>query len=200
MATDRRIGSEDSESRERLLDAAEALLQTEGHSAVTVRRIAAQAGLKRQLIHYYFRSMEELFLEILSRAYQRHFVRLAGALDSPNPVRSLWEVAFLAEAILFEIYTLPLANQFESIRSSIAIFLARSRELQVAALRTFLDRRAARTLDPSPEAMALFIRGIAREIAVERHLGMGIGHAEVIANIERYLAYFDHAAQIEPIR
>ena len=200
MASDRRIGSEDSESRERLLDAAEALLQAEGHSAVTVRRIAAQAGLKRQLVHYYFRSMEELFLEILSRAYERHFVRLAVALESPNPVRSLWEVAFLAEAILFEIYTLPLANQFESVRSSIATFLSRSREMQVDTLRAFLDRRPASPLDPSPEAMALFIRGIAREIAVERHLGMGIGHAEAIANIDRYLTYFDQAAQMGPVR
>ena len=200
MATDRRIGSEDSESRERLLDAAEALLQTEGHSAVTVRRIAAHAGLKRQLIHYYFRSMEELFLEVLRRAYERHFVRLAGALAAPNPVRSLWEVAFLAEAILFEIYTLPLANQFESVRSSIATFLSRSREMQVDTLRAFLDRRPASPLDPSPEAMALFIRGIAREIAVERHLGMGIGHAEAIANIDRYLTYFDQAAQMGPVR
>jgi AcrR family transcriptional regulator len=193
MATQRRIGSEDSESRERLLDAAEQLLHREGHSAVTVRRIAAEAGLKRQLVHYYFRSMEDLFLEVLERAYERHFARLAGALDSPNPVRGLWQSAFLAEAILLEIYTLPLANQFDSIRRSIADFLARSRELQVATLRRFLAARAPAPLDPGPEALAVFIRGIAREIAAERHLGFENGHAEAIAAIERVLALYDPA-------
>ena len=144
--------------------------------------------------------MEDLFLEVLRRAYERHFGRLAVALESPNPVRSLWEVAFLAEAILFEIYTLPLANQFESIRSSIATFLDKSRRLQVDALRAFLSLRSANPLDPSPEAMALFIRGIAREIAVEKHLGMSIGHAEAIANIERYLTYFGGATQMGSAR
>ena len=199
MTSTRRIGSEDSESRERLLDAAETLLQTEGCSAVTVRQIAARAGLKRQLVHYYFRSMEELFLEILSRAYERHFVRLTGVLDSPNPVRSLWEVAFLAEAILFEIYTLPLANQFGSIRSSIAAFLAKSREMQVNMLRAFMDRRPPQPMDPNPEALAMFIRGIAREIAVERHLGMSTGHAKAMADIDRYLDYLDQAEDAESI-
>ena len=72
MASERRIGSEESATRERLLDAAEELLRTQGHSAVTVRRVAEQARLKRQLVHYYFRSMEELFVEVLRRAYERH--------------------------------------------------------------------------------------------------------------------------------
>src|SRR5579883_2036807 len=112
MTSERRIGSEDSETRERLLDAAEELLGTQGHSAVTVRRVADHAGLKRQLVHYYFRSMEELFLEVLRRAYDRHFARVSDALEAPNPIRSLWNVVFLGEAILLEIYTLPLANEF----------------------------------------------------------------------------------------
>ena len=39
----------------------------EGYAAVTSRRLANKAGLKPQLVHYYFRTMEELFLEVFRR-------------------------------------------------------------------------------------------------------------------------------------
>lgn len=191
MASERRIGSEESETRERLLDAAEELLRTQGHSAVTVRRVAEQAGLKRQLVHYYFRSMEEVFLEVLRRAYARHFARLGEALQAPNTVRSLWDAAFLREAILLEIYTLPLANAFESVRSSIAEFMTRSRRLQVEALRRFLDDGDGRAAGVSPEALAIFLRGVAREIAVETNLGVTEGHAQALSDLEDYIGRFD---------
>jgi AcrR family transcriptional regulator len=189
MASERRMGSEASETRERLLDAAEELLRAEGHGAVTVRRVAEKAGLKRQLVHYYFRSMEELFGEVLRRAQDRHFARLAEALKAPNPIRALWNAVFLREAVLLEIHTLPLANEFESIRTSIAEFMTRSRRLQVETLRSFLgDGRSA---DLSPEAAAIFLRGVAREMAVEINLGVTEGHAEAMAVLESYLQRFD---------
>jgi AcrR family transcriptional regulator len=191
MASERRFGSEDSEARERFLNAAEELLRTQGHSAVTVRRVAEMAGLKRQLVHYYFRSMEDLLLEVLRRAYDRHFARLAEALNAPNPVRSLWNAVFLREAILLEIYTLPLANEFDSVRTSIAEFMTRSRRLQVEALRPLLAARGERAAGLSAEAVAVFIRGIAREIAVETNLGVTEGHAEALAALETCLQRFD---------
>jgi AcrR family transcriptional regulator len=192
MAGERRIGSEDSRSRERLLDAAEQLLQSQGHSAVSVRRIAAEAGVKRALVHYYFRSMEALFLEVLERAYERHFARVAKAAAEPNPMRGLWNTAFVGEAILFEIYTLPLANQFPSIRTSIAEFMTRSRRLQVSALTAALERRPAHAVElPPAAAIALFLRGIARELAVERHLGVEEGHAAALGSVDAYLGLLD---------
>ena len=50
-----------------LLDAAEQLMLEEGYAAVTSRRVAAQAGLKPQLVHYYFRTMDDLFLAVFRR-------------------------------------------------------------------------------------------------------------------------------------
>ena len=191
MASERRIGSEDSETRERLLDVAEELLRTEGHVAVTVRKLAAEAGLKRQLVHYYFRSMEELFLEILDRAYARHFERHEEALKAENPLRGLWEAAFYPEDIFFEVYSMVLANQFESVRASLAEFLKRSREMQVRALRRIIEEFGDSREMPEPEALAIFLRGTAREIALERKIGMEMGHPEAVAAVERYLSFFD---------
>src|SRR5205823_13649069 len=59
-----RIGCEDLKTRAKLLDADEKLLLEEGYAAVTSRRVAAKAGLKPQLVHYYFRTMDDLFIEV----------------------------------------------------------------------------------------------------------------------------------------
>ena len=67
MASARRIGAPDAKNRGVLLDAAEELLLQEGYAAVTSRRVADAAGLKPQLVHYYFRTMEDLFLEVFRR-------------------------------------------------------------------------------------------------------------------------------------
>lgn len=190
MSSERRIGSEESKTREKLLDAAEELLRTQGHSAVTVRGIAAEAGLKRQLVHYYFRSMEELYLEILQRAYSRHFERHKEALEEANPLRALWNAAFYPEGIMLEIYTLALANQFESIRASISEFLTRSRKLQIESLEKLLGRQDGKSEFPSAAA-AVFLRGIAREIAIEREMGVSVGHESALAEVEKYLNQFD---------
>ena len=63
----RRIGAPDAKNRGLLLDAAEQLMLEEGYAAVTSRRLASKAGLKPQLVHYYFRTMEDLFLEVFRR-------------------------------------------------------------------------------------------------------------------------------------
>ena len=72
----RRIGTEHSKSRAQLLDAAEQLLVEEGYAAVTSRRVAAKAGLKPQLVHYYFRTMDDLFVEVFRRGAEANLARI----------------------------------------------------------------------------------------------------------------------------
>ena len=67
MASPRRIGAPDAKNRTVLLDAAETVMIEHGYAAVSSRRIAEQAGLKPQLVHYYFRSMDELLFEVCRR-------------------------------------------------------------------------------------------------------------------------------------
>ena len=76
----RRIGAEDSKTRAQLLDAAEQLLLEEGYAAVTSRRVAAKAGLKPQLVHYYFRTMDDLFLEVFRRRAEENLARFERAV------------------------------------------------------------------------------------------------------------------------
>ena len=65
-----RAAAEDS-----LLDAAERLLVDSGHGAVTTRRLAEEAGVNHGLVHYYFGSMEHLFVRVLERFTERLIAR-----------------------------------------------------------------------------------------------------------------------------
>src|SRR5207248_5704599 len=76
----RRIGAPNSKTRAQLVDAAEQLLLEEGYAAVTSRRVGARAGLKPQLVHYYFRTMDDLFVEIFRRRADENFARFERAL------------------------------------------------------------------------------------------------------------------------
>ena len=84
--------AEHGETRSALLDAAEALLLAEGYAAVTSRRIGERAGANSALIHYYFESMDGLFVELFRRGAERGLERQATALHSPQPLWALWDV------------------------------------------------------------------------------------------------------------
>jgi len=53
---------------------------SEGYAAVTSRRVAAEAGLKPQLVHYYFRTMDDLFLALYRRRADQGLERGRQAL------------------------------------------------------------------------------------------------------------------------
>ena len=84
MAT-RRIGSETSATRAMLMDGVEAVMRELGYGALTARSVAERAGLKHQLVYYYFETMDEL----LMATYLRHTGRVVGAALSPDGKRVL---------------------------------------------------------------------------------------------------------------
>lgn len=53
--------------RQSILDAAEALFSRHGFYGVTVRQVAAEAGVDTALIHYYYGSKRELFDSVFAR-------------------------------------------------------------------------------------------------------------------------------------
>jgi AcrR family transcriptional regulator len=57
------------------LDAAERLLIEVGYSGISTRRLAEEAGANHGLVHYYFGSMENLFVRVLERFTERLIAR-----------------------------------------------------------------------------------------------------------------------------
>jgi AcrR family transcriptional regulator len=63
------------ETEDAFLDAAERLLIEVGYSGISTRRLAEEAGANHGLVHYYFGSMENLFVRVLERFTERLVAR-----------------------------------------------------------------------------------------------------------------------------
>jgi AcrR family transcriptional regulator len=70
MITHSAVATQDSSSRERLLDAAEHLFANHGFSATSVREITSAAHSHLSAVNYHFGSKEKLIVALLRRAIQ----------------------------------------------------------------------------------------------------------------------------------
>lgn len=193
MPAARRFGLENSKTRGLLLEAAEQLMREEGYAAVTSRRVAAKAGLKPQLVHYYFRTMDDLFLALLKERTQLYLDRYRAALAAQQPLHALWSMITQREGNQLLIEFSALANHRKAIRAEIAKLGEVMRALQTDAVARALERQR---LDPNAwpaAALAVVMTGVSRIMALEQALGMAGGHAEALAFVER------HLQQLEPV-
>ena len=190
MTSPRRIGTEDSQTRTQLLDAAQQLMLDEGYAAVTSRRVAAQAGLKPQLVHYYFRTMDDLFLALFRRGAEQNLQRLERALASPKPLRALWAITSDRAGTAFTTEFIALANHRKDIRTEIAAYAERFRRRQAEALAEILGDLDS---DLPPMVVPVLMTSISQILVMEEMLGMTTGHPETRALVEQYLARYDDA-------
>ncbi len=115
----RRKSNDDSATRTAFLDAAEVLMIEEGYAAVTSRRIASKAGLPNA-IHYYFETMDELFIELFRRGASRSLARQEQVLGSAQPLWAFWDLLMDRGNGDLNTEFVALANHRKAIRSEIA--------------------------------------------------------------------------------
>jgi AcrR family transcriptional regulator len=190
----RRIGAPDSKTRERLVDAAEQLLLEEGYAAVTSRRVAAKAGLKPQLVHYYFRTMDDLFLEVYRRRADESLARFERAIAADCSLRTLWRLHADPRGAAFSIEFVALANHRKAIRAEIAGYAERFRAAQLEALTAALVADGLGADQLPPVVALVLMTGLTQVLALEKALGMTAGHEATIEYVERSIA------QLEPQR
>jgi AcrR family transcriptional regulator len=201
MASPRRIAGPNAKNRTVLLDAGEQVMLEEGYAAVTSRRVAAAAGLKPQLVHYYFRTMDDLFLEVFRRRAEQGLEGLERALRSDGPLQALWEHATDPRGTALTIEFTALANHRKAIRVEIARYAERFRELQTEALAHALGRRGADPDAPPPVVLSVLLTSLSVVLVMEQALGMSAGHAETIAAVDRYLRELEPDAEVaQPVR
>jgi AcrR family transcriptional regulator len=182
------------DSRTRLIEAAEQLMREEGYAAVTSRRVASKAGLKPQLVHYHFRSMDELFIAIGELGAEKLTENFERALASPQPLHSLWELVSDRKIAVLASEFLALANHRHEIRAEAARYGKQFRAVQIELLSRVLNKRGISRQQFPPAAMALIMESIGRTLAIEDSLGLSTGHADVARLVKRYLD------RVEPAR
>jgi TetR/AcrR family transcriptional regulator len=72
----------------RILNTARKHFIQKGFSATRMQEIADEAGINKALLHYYFRSKEKLYQEIVSRTLQKAIPRFISAMAMKG---SFWE-------------------------------------------------------------------------------------------------------------
>lgn len=184
----RRIGAEDSQSRAHLLDVAEQMLLAEGAAAVTSRRLGRRAGVSSQLVHYYFRTMDDLFLEVFRRRAEENLVRIERAITTDASLHSLWKLNADPRGAAFMIEFVALANHRKAIRAEIARYAERFRAGQLQALTAALAAEGLSEEEVPPVVALLIMTGLAQVLGLEETLGVTSGHDDVLAFVERAIA------------
>ncbi len=187
-SSSRRIGSEDSKTRVRLLDAAELLLLEEGYAAVTSRRVATRAGLKPQLVHYYFRTMDDLFLDVFRRRAEENVARAERAIAADGSLRVLWNLNEDPRGARFNIEFVALANHRKAIRTEMARYAERFRTAQLQAVTAALAGLGVSEDELPPITALLVITGLSQVMALEEALGMTAGHDTTRSFIEEAIS------------
>lgn len=189
----RRIGAADSKTRALLVDAAEQLLLEEGYAAVTSRRVGAKAGLKPQLVHYYFQSMDDLFIEIFRRRAEENLARVERVLVGDISLRTLWELNADPRGTAFSIEFVAMAKHHKAIRAEVALYAERYRAAQLQAITAALEASKMSADVLPPVAALLLMTGLSQVLSLERSLGVTAGHDETVAYVTELIDRLDRA-------
>ncbi len=194
----RRLGAPDAKNRTVLLDAAERLMAEEGYAAVTSRRVAEQAGLKPQLVHYYFRTMDELFLELFRRRAEEMLHHHQLALKSPQPMWALWELNTDPNGTSLTMEYIALANHRKTLRAEIARYAELFRTEQIKTITAAMARYAVDFEEFTPTVLMVLLTGATQALVQEELLGMRVGHDETLRFAEKWLTFLEGPRQLDP--
>ena len=195
MAKPRRMGTETSETRVRLLDVTERIMIDDGYAAVSSRRIAKDAGVTPALVHYYFGTLDDLFLAVLKRRADQQLERQKRTISSPRPLRRLWDVSKDPDGTALLSELMALANHRKIVRSELATYAEQFRKIQLELLQDHLAASGVDLHGVPVVSILVLIAGMSRGLMLEQSLGMETGLAETEAVIGRLLDDLDRAAE-----
>jgi AcrR family transcriptional regulator len=105
-------------TREKLLYAAEECLLTLGHAAATVKEVARVAGVNHGLVHHYFGSKEQLFVELLQYVCKLDKERMKYIVTRDQLLDMLEKELMEDARMMVEIHAM--ANQMSELRAALA--------------------------------------------------------------------------------
>ena len=191
MTASQRPKARDSTARDMLVDATSQIMVEEGYAAATSRRVAAKAGVKPALVHYYFPTMDELYLAVFRRGAAVYLERQREAFASDQPLHAFWDTLTEAKDTRLLLEFMGLANHRKEIRAEIAAWSERWREMQITALNFIVREHGLDTTEFPPAGLAVVIAAIGRTLILEEGLGTSRGHDEAVMLVRRFLERFE---------
>lgn len=191
MTASERPKTRDSTTRDMLIDATIQIMVDEGYAAATSRRVAAEAGVKPALVHYYFPTMDALYLNVFRRGAAAYLEHQQRALASDRPLHAFWETLIEPKDTRLLLEFMGLANHRKEIRAEIAAWFQRWRETQITALNFIVREHDLDTRDFPPAGIAVIIAAVGRMLILEQALGATTGHQEAVALVNRMVDRFE---------
>jgi len=189
MAQTRRMGVEGSKQRTVLMDAAEAILCDEGYIGISARNVATRAGFTKQLLYYYFRTMDDLILALVRRINERRLERFENALLSAEPLRALWALNTDPSGAALATELTAIASHRDAVRAEIVTSAQQFRALQARTVSKLVSKSGQKASD-SAAAIVMIAAALAKTVVSEAALGLTEGHAEALTVVERMLTQF----------
>ncbi len=183
-----------SATAEAFLDAAERLLLEVGHAGISTRRLAAEARANQGLVHYYFGSMDELFVQVLERFTDRLVARQREMYAADAPFIEKWRAAWGFQEedlesgyskIWMELQAVSW-NQPE-LQPRVARVNGEWRGVLREAYRAAAEEYGLAEDEFPVEALVALTMTFSQGYALERLEGIDTGHAELLNWIERWL-------------
>lgn len=100
----------DSTTEEKIYEAARRIFVLKGMEGARMQEIADEAGMNKALLHYYFRSKENLFKAVFKDIFSKFFLRVKGTLFSDASAKDKL-IVFVDNYVDF-IQTNPYVPQF----------------------------------------------------------------------------------------
>lgn len=187
MAAPRRPRASTEEKRQRVLDATEEIMLREGYAAVSSRRVAAAVDIQAPLVHYYFATLDDLFVAVLQRRAGRNVELMAAALDAPEPLRAWWTLASDPRGTSLFIELLAAANHRPALKDELGAIARDLRAVQMQRLTTLLPEYGLDPDDLPPALIAAAVQGLAFSVIADQAAGYDTAHDQAIAGMERLI-------------
>jgi len=189
------------ETEDAFLDAAERLLVGLGYSEISTRRLAEEAGANHGLVHYYFGSMENLFVRVLERFTERLIARqreMYGRTDISGVEKWKTAMGYLESDLAAGYPKIWLELQALGWnRPDIAERVAQvNREWRAVLTEAFDQMIGEYGLDREQFPLAAIVSLVMtfnEGIMVERLSGISAGHRDLLEMVERWLEPLEEA-------
>ena len=187
MATARKAKADDGGTRHRLIEATAQIMHDEGYAAATSRRVAARAGVRQPLVHYYFPTMDDLFLAVLRAGADVALDQMRAALTDNDPLRALWALNSDPRQTVLSTEFMALANHRKTIGVELKAYAERVRDMETAAVTVVLRAHGFDLGTYPPIVISMLIAQIARCLCNEGAVGVTLGHDEMRRFVERQI-------------
>jgi AcrR family transcriptional regulator len=175
------------EKRKRILDATEELMLEHGYAAVSSRSVAAAVGIQAPLVHYYFPTLDDLFVAVLRRRADRNVERMAQALAGPEPLRAWWGLAADPRGTAMFVELLAAANHRPALKAEVGGIAREVRRMQMDALDTLLGEYGIDADEFPPPLVAAAIQGLAFSAVQDQVAGYDTAADEAIVAMGRLI-------------